>query len=255
MQLKGKFVYFYWLVFSMVTGETKSNFLLTKKFSFLFIISFLVVIVIIYVFSSSWEQKTKIKRIQIEGIAHSDLEAVESLIWEKLSGNTSLFNLKQILERLPFVQSCNIFHIDSETLGVQLTERFPIAKIERENNNDVFVDERGMFYTYMTKKNIAVPVILDPKIIEGNNLGSNNLISFLLKLKNTGISRFIGEIRESDDCFQIFTKSSRTKLIFANPTRDDEITKASNFLNKLETNYLMNSNEIDFRIDGQVIVR
>lgn len=239
----------------MTTGETKTNFLITKKISFFFIISFLAIIIAIYAFSSSWEKKSKIKRIQIEGVVYSDLEAIETLIWEKLSGNTDLFNLKQLLENLPFVQSCNIFHKDTETLGVQLTERSPIAKIKGENGSEVYIDEHGAFYTYMTKKNIAVPVILNPKTIESRNFVSKSLINLLLKLKNTGINRFIGEIYENDDCFQIFTKSSRTKLIFANPTRDDEITKASNFFSKLETSTLMNSHEIDFRIDGRVIVK
>jgi hypothetical protein len=239
----------------MVTGETKSNFLLTKKFSFLFIITFLFVIVVVFVFSSNWEKKTKIKKLYIEGLVYSDSEAIESLVWKKLSESRDILDLKQTLELLTFVKSCNIFHIDNETLGVQLTERRPIAKIEEKNNRYTFLDETGMLFTFITKKKISVPVILCPEVTEGKNLYSNNLINFLLKLKNANISRFVSEIRENSDCFRIFTKSSRTQMIFAKPIRDDEITKAANFLSKIETNDLMNSNEIDFRIEGQVIIR
>lgn len=239
----------------MVTGETKRNFLLTKKFSFLFIISFLLAIVVVFVFSSNWEKKTKIKRIQIEGVIYSDTEAIESLIWEKLSESKNILDLKQSLELLAFVKSCNIFHIDNETLGVQLTERRPLAKIQEKNNNYIFLDETGTLFTFMTKKKITVPVILYSGATESKNLYSNNLINFLLKLKKANISRFISEIDENSDCFRISTKSSRTKMIFAKPISDDEIAKASNFLSKIETNYLMNFNEIDFRIDNQVIIR
>lgn len=239
----------------MVTGETKSNFLLTKKFSSLFIISFLFVIVVIFVFSSNWEKKTKIKRIYIEGVIYSDSKAIESLVWKKLSESQNILDLKQTLELLTFVKSCNIFHIDNEALRIQLTERRPIAKIEEKNNNYIFIDETGIPFTFITKKKIAVPVILCTEAAESKNLYSTNLIHFLLKLKNADISQFVSEICENSDCFRIFTKSSRTKMIFAKPISDDEITKASNFLSKLEANYLMNFNEIDFRIDNQVIIR
>lgn len=238
----------------MVTGETKHNFLLTKKFSFLFIISFLLTIVVVFVFSSDWEKKTKIKRIYIEGVIYSDTGAIESLIWEKLSASKSIFDLKQSLELLTFVKSCNIFHINNETLGVQLTERCPLAKIQ-ENNNYIFLDETGTLFTFMTKQKITVPVILCSEATESKNHYFHNLINFLLKLKNANISRFISEICENSNCFRISMKSSRTKIIFTKPIDDDEITKASNFLSKIETSYLMNFNEIDFRIDNQVIIK
>lgn len=239
----------------MNTGETKSDFLLTRRISLFFIIVFSLAIIGIYVFSTNWEEKNKIKKIKIYGTTYSDSDIIESIIWEELSKSNNISLLKQTLEHLPFVKSCNIFHIDSETLEIQLTERLPIAKIKDTSDNFICIDETGQFFSLPTKKNIGVPTIINSEVMNSKKLDLNNLINFLLKLKSANIYHFLNEISEVEDSFLLFTKSSRTKMVFAKNIQYEEIVTAANFINKLGMTKLMNLEKIDFRVNGQIIVR
>ncbi|MGQ9818923.1 MAG: cell division protein FtsQ/DivIB [Candidatus Kapaibacteriales bacterium] len=225
----------------------------TKTSSPFFLIIFFVFIIfgIIYIVLD-FENNNKQLSFLIRGLKYSSDEQIDSILTYTSKGFKSKLDIIKSVENLQYVESCNIFTINPETLIVEVKEKIPIGKFVDSIGKTYFFDKTGCIYQIPNiKRNPQVPLInfsmqAFPEIVK--------LINFLSELQNS-ILDYVDEISYDDNNYLLICKSSRTKILLPKENVLGGLTNFSDLFDKVGASKIFNASLIDLKLNDRIIVK
>lgn len=219
---------------------------------FLFILLFSLVLI-----SILWSNQKPIRNYVLSTLKYYSRKSIDSLISIVIAKENDLSVFEKEIEKFSFVKSCRIYHKDSETIEIEITEREPLLLISIDGNKFKLITTDLNFVSAEFLKSFDYPIFkvgnFDEKDLREK---FTNLFTFLSNVKQAYplVYANIQEIESGFQSLYLVTKSTRTKVILPlNPDIRqisilDDIFSCSNFSKYLKR-------EIDLRFDGLVVTR
>ena len=174
-------------------------------------------IVIIHNYNEYENYPFAVKNISIIGNKYINSQEILDLLDYEKNKSVFDFNIRDVknnIEKIPFIKNAQISLKLPDGLEIQITERVPIALIIN-NNNKMFIDCENNFLPVNPKSIISFPVpLLNIKDIP---ISKNSSISIIRHLHETYDKMYnhLSEISESNNSITLIT-DTKTK-IFINP--------------------------------------
>lgn len=218
----------------------------------LFSISFVITLsAIIYLILDFEKNNTQCNFI-IKGLKFSSEEQIDSILGHTSQKYKSKLEIIKSVESLPYVESCNIFTLNAETLIVDVKEKIPVGKLVDSSGETYFLDNSGYVYKIPNVKNtLKVPLIKSPpkKIPE-----IIMLINSLSRMQRD-VLNFVDEISNYGDNYLLYCKSSRTKILLPKKHFFESLSNVADMFEKVESSKILNASLIDLRLNDRIIVK
>ena len=220
-----------------------------------YMILFLLLISSIYKYNKYTDDLFYLKYLEIKGNDYISTDEIADLI--SVNRKKSIFdydikNIKNTLEKIPFVKTVHIGLKIPDKLEIQITERVPIALI-LHNKTKFFIDNTIIVADFNSLNHFPVPILN----IKNKNINSNNsmhIIKYLYKNYNSMYSN-VSEILELNSKITLIT-DNKTK-IFINPNMAiNNIQKLIDFEQSIElVKNINNYKYIDLIYKNQIVVK
>lgn len=142
-----------------------------KKFNWqnIRLVLMLFLLVFLYSFTQSRNQKRKISKVQVEFQGDNKMfltnEMVNNLLIQNLGGTTSiqkekvdLKDLESALKKQPFIENAEVFTSEDGMLLTKVLQKSPIARIVT-NKRDFYVDKNGSIFQLSNNFSSRVPIV------------------------------------------------------------------------------------------------
>lgn len=235
-------------------NNIRSDLLFYKKnyFNPIFLISLLLLITGIVILASNFEKNHIHSNIVINGLKYSSSREIDSIIELSFRAKRSKLDIIKAIENLSYIQSCNIFTLNPETLIVDIRERKPIAKFYDSLGKVKYIDEVGNEYSIQHFKNYPkVPLLINSP---HDSVETISIINVLKKFPER-VFDFIGEIAIEENHYLFFCKSTRTKILLPIKNVLDYLPNIIAIFNQIETTKILNASVIDCQIKDRIIIR
>lgn len=223
-----------------------------NSFPVLYSICFVVTLSAIFYLVLDFEKNNTQCNFIIKGLKFSSEKQIDSILEHTFKKYKSKLDIIKSVESLPYVESCNIFTLNSETLIVDVKEKIPVGKLVDSSGETYFLDNSGYVYKIPYVKNTPkVPLIKSsPKKIPEIIILINSLNRVPRNILN-----FVDEISNYGNTYLIFCKSSRTKILLPKKHFFESLSNVADLFEKVESSKILNASLIDLRLNDRIIVK
>ncbi len=220
-------------LYSKVAAIKKS-----KTKSVLSLILLLSLIALLSVFSIKWYKIQAIQNIKISGntiLTNSEINnIISSEIINVPQEGINLFQIKEKLKSNPYIADADVWFNSKGILGIEITERFPVAIVINPRGETEFVDKYGTIIPYRLYKEFSdLPIItnvyFNGKVNNGALLGALLIVD---GMQNTmpQYNNLISEIRydNKNRSYELHLADSNLPILFG---------RTDNVADKLEKLY------------------
>jgi len=198
-----------------------------------------------------------LKYIDIKGnsyVSNSDINKLVSKNKTKSIFNYKIKNIKNNIEKIPFIKTVYISIKIPNKLEIQIIEKVPIALI-LNNENKFLIDSDGNLLPANSKSinNFPVPILN----IKNMEINKNNSISIIKHLYTNYNSLYnnISEILESNSKITLVT-DNKTKIYIKPDMAINNLNKLKKFEESIELIKRIDDHRyIDLMYDNQIIVK
>lgn len=221
--------------------KTKSVVILTGSVIILFFIA---------IIANNWFNKQQIRNININGnsiLSKAEVHSIiDNLIMNVKNDGLNLYNIEKKLNSNEYIQSSEVFINSKGVLGINITEKKPIAIIINEYGTPKLIDKYSNIFNYrLLDAFIGLPIINANNININNKNKIQNAVNIIQTLKNKfpNLETKISEITCNKTKNEYFLQ-----LTYGNISAN--IGDTDNLINKLETlqtfidNVILTSNDI-----------
>lgn len=223
-----------------------------SPFPILFSIFFILIISVILYLVLDFEKNNRQRNFIIKGLKYSSEKSIDSILEHNSKTYKSKLKIIKAIESLPYVESCNIFTLNAETLIVDVKEKIPVGRLIDSSGEIYFLDNTAYVYKIHYIKNIPkVPLITSPpkKIPE-----IIVLINSLSRM-NKNILNSVAEISNYCNNYLLIYKSSRTKILLPKKDFSESLSNVVDMMDKVESSKILNASLIDLRLNDRIIVK
>jgi cell division septal protein FtsQ len=156
-------------------------------------------------------------RIDVRGTKLSSNDEIKKIVKERAKNgvwNTNLSEIKEDVEKIPYIRDAVVSRVLPDGLRVQVNEREQFAVV-RTNNGDFWIDKDAVMLSEV-KKNEARPAFIIKNWDSSSDKNKKRLEIFevlIKECKDLGIEKEISEISlENENEIVVFTKNVPVKL-------------------------------------------